>query len=338
MSTLQVIWFMLVGVLFAGYAILDGFDLGSGWWYLRDKKDKHRKAVLNAIGPVWDGNEVWLITGGGALFAAFPAVYASVFSGMYLALILVLFGLILRATSIEFRNQLESPQWRNVWDWAFGVGSLLPALLFGVALGNVVYGMELNANGDYTGSFFGLLNPYALFGGVYGLVMFIVHGGLFLMIKSEGEMQENIKRQFPLWWKIYLALFVLIGPMTAIFAGHMFKNFMQSPMLFLLPMLILGGIIMIFVFFRQEKYGKAFIASAISIISILLTAGAMSFPVFVHAVDPAQSLTLFNSSSGSLTLTVMLIIALIGMPFVLAYNIWVYKTFAGKVSGDEDMY
>ncbi|MDP8223785.1 MAG: cytochrome d ubiquinol oxidase subunit II [Candidatus Lernaella stagnicola] len=338
MMTLQVLWYFLVGILLTGYAVLDGFDLGTGYWYLRDSKDRHRTIMLNAIGPVWDGNEVWLITGGGALFAAFPMVYASVFSGMYLALILVLFGLILRATSIEFRGQLENPKWRRVWDLAFGVGSLLPALLFGVALGNVIVGMDLNDHGDYVGGFLGLLNPYSLFAGVYTVVAFVVHGALFLLMKTEDELAEKIKAHLPIWWKAYLALFLLVGPMTAIFALHMFRNFMKFPIFFFMPAAILAGIVLISVYVKKEEFGKAFLASAVAIASIMLTVGVMAFPTLVHATDAANHLTAFNSSSGKLTLAVMLGIALFGMPIVLVYNIWIYRTFAGKVKPEDLAY
>ncbi|NLH48029.1 MAG: cytochrome d ubiquinol oxidase subunit II [Myxococcales bacterium] len=338
MNTLQTVWYLLVGVLLTGYALLDGFDLGTGWWYWRARKTEHRTLMLSAIGPVWDGNEVWLITGGGALFAAFPPVYASVFSGMYLALVLVLFGLIMRATSIEFRGQLHDEKWRRFWDVAFSLGSLLPALLFGVAMGNVIRGLELNANGDYQGTFLGLLNPYSLFGGVLGLVMFIVHGGLYQLLKQDGEPAAAIKAELSPWWWAYLILFLAVGPLTAVFAGHMYKNFMQFPLLFILPAFILGGIIMIRIYLNSAQYGKAFIASSVTIVSLMLTVGAMMFPTLVWATDPALHLTAFNSSSSQLTLTVMLVVALIGMPIVLAYNYWVYKTFAGKVTLEDSHY
>jgi cytochrome d ubiquinol oxidase subunit II len=338
MSALQVIWYFLVGVLLTGYALLDGFDLGTGWWLLREKDPQQRRRMLNAIGPVWDGNEVWLLTGGGALFAAFPPVYASVFSGMYLALILVLFGLILRATAIEFRSQIESPKWRSFWDLAFGVGSLLPALLFGVALGNVVRGIDLAPNGDYLGSFFDLLNPYALYAGVFGLVVFIVHGGLYQLVKLDGDAEAGIKKSLYLWWRAYLALFILIGPATAIFAGHMFGNFMRHPLLFCVPSAILAGIIMVWIYLQTGKYFKAFLANCVAIASLLFTVGTMMFPNLVWAKDKALSLTAYNSSSSELTLTVMLVVALLGVPLVLLYNLWVYRTFAGKMKQEEFHY
>jgi cytochrome d ubiquinol oxidase subunit II len=191
MTALQVIWFFLLGVLFVGYAILDGFDLGVGFWHLGAKGDDERRAMLNAVGPVWDGNEVWLLTAGGALFGAFPAVYASVFSGFYLALMLVLLVLMARAISFEFRSQVQSPGWRGAWDVVFSVSSTVAILLFGVALGNILRGITLDPAGNYTGTFFGLLNPYALMIGVLGLAMLAFHGALYMVIKGSGELEER---------------------------------------------------------------------------------------------------------------------------------------------------
>lgn len=187
MTALQVIWFILIGVLLLGYTILDGYDLGAGFWYLFTKKEAHKKAIINAIGPFWDGNEVWILTGGGAIFAAFPDVYATVFSGFYLALMLVLLALIFRAVPIEYRNQHDNPQWKKWWDLGFGLGSALPALLFGVALGNVVNGLPLDELINFTGNFFTLLNPYPLLFGLTGFAMFLTHGALYIQLKTDGE-------------------------------------------------------------------------------------------------------------------------------------------------------
>ncbi len=338
MSALQAIWYFLIGVLLTGYALLDGFDLGTGWWVLREKDPQRRRMMLNAIGPVWDGNEVWLLTGGGAIFAAFPPVYACVFSGFYLALILVLVGLIGRATAIEFRGQIATAKWRNFWDAVFGIGSLLPALLVGVALGNVIHGLDLNQNGDYLGSFFDLLNPYSLYCGVFGLVVFVTHGALFQLMKLDAEAAAPIKKQVFVWWRIYLALFILIGPLTAIFATHMFANFMEQPLLFALPSAILAGIVMTWIYLRTEKYFKAFLANCVAIASLLFTVGTMMFPNLVYARDRALSLTAYKSSSSELTLTVMLVVALIGVPIMLGYTFWIYKTFAGKVQAEDFHY
>jgi cytochrome d ubiquinol oxidase subunit II len=191
---LNTVWFLLIGVLLVGYAVLDGFDLGVGVLHLFAKSDHERRVHLNAIGPVWDGNEVWLLTAGGAMFAAFPIVYATVFSGFYLAFMLLLFALIFRAVSLEFRGQFENPRWRSFWDWAFGLGSLLPAVLYGVAIGNVIRGLPIGADGSLNVSLFALLNPYALLIGLFSLAMFVMHGAAFLAVRTEGELQERMAR------------------------------------------------------------------------------------------------------------------------------------------------
>jgi cytochrome d ubiquinol oxidase subunit II len=250
--------------------------------------------------------------------------------------VLVLFGLILRATSIEFRGQIDSLRWSDAWDLAFGVGSLLPALLVGVALGNVIVGLPLNAQGDYAGTFLGLLNPYSLLGGALGLTLFVVHGGLFQIMKLEDAdgawIKASILRR---WWWAYLALYVLVGPATAIFASHMLTNFMQQPLLFIMPSFILGGVIMLRYYLQRGRPDRAFLANCVAIISLMLTVGVMMFPSLVWATDQSRNLTIFNSSSSELTLAVMAVIALLGMPLVLAYNIWVYRQFRGKVKSGE---
>ena len=191
---LNTIWFWLIGVLIIGYAILDGFDFGVGILSLFSRFENERRIHFNAIGPVWDGNEVWLLTGGGALFAAFPAVYAMVFSGFYIALMLLLAALIFRAVSFEFRNKVDSPAWRRLWDWAFGLGSLLPALLFGVVIGNILHGVPIDTNGNYLGTFIGLLNPYSLGVGFLSLVLFTMHGAIYLATKSDGILRDRCQK------------------------------------------------------------------------------------------------------------------------------------------------
>lgn len=339
MSALQVAWFFLIGVLITGYAILDGFDLGVGFWQLFNKGEKNRRIFLNAIGPVWDGNEVWLLTGGGAIFAAFPAVYASVFSGFYLALLLVLTGLIARAVSIEFRHQVKSPAWRSGWDLAFGLGSTLPALLFGVALGNVMRGIPLNTNGDFTGTFFSLLNPYALLIGLVGLAMIATHGALFLVLKTEGELAERARRWAGASWIVYLVLFLLAFVATLLGQPHLTANFQAAPALWLVPALALASIIALRVFNARGKAYSAFVASSVSIAALMGIVGASIFPNMVRATnDPSLSLTVGNASSSQLTLKVLLILALAGMPVVIGYTIWVYRMFRGKVRLEQSIY
>ena len=194
------LWFLVLGGLFSGYAILDGFDLGVGFWHLFAKRPGERKAFIRSIEAFWDGNEVWLLTAGGGLFAAFPPVYATVFSGLYLAMMLVLLGLIFRATAIEFRNKVDSPRWTAAWDLAFSLGSILPSILFGVAIGNVLLGLELSALGDYTGGFLALLNPFALLCGIVGLAMFAHHGALYLAMKLEGPVANDARKWAGMAW------------------------------------------------------------------------------------------------------------------------------------------
>ncbi|HPM78997.1 MAG TPA: cytochrome d ubiquinol oxidase subunit II [bacterium] len=339
MITLQIVWYLLVGVLLTGYAILDGFDLGAGFWHLIVKKDSERRLFLNAIGPVWDGNEVWLITGGGALFAAFPPVYASVFSGMYLALILLLFGLILRAVSLEYRSQLESPRWREWWDKAFAVGSMLAALLFGVALGNILRGLPLNENGDFTGTFFTLLNPYALLIGLLGFAMIAFHGALYLAMKVEGDLAQRLRGWANATWRIYLALFALVGVVSAATQPQLFANYLEQPVLFVAPLLAGTMIVLAGVFNRKGREVSAFLCSSLGIVGLWGMVGAALFPNLVPALnDPALSLTLTNSSSGPVTLKTMLVIAVVFVPIVLGYTAFVYRSFAGKVSLEKGEY
>lgn len=327
MSGLQVTWFLLVGLLLAGYAILDGFDLGVGFWHLFARKDEERRIFLRAIGPVWDGNEVWLLTAGGALFAAFPPVYASVFSGFYLALVLVLLGLIFRVVSIEFRSQLQDPAWRRRWDLAFSLGSLLPALLFGVAVGNLVRGLPLNEAGDYIGGFFALLNPYSLLVGVAGLAMFATHGALYLVLKTEGELRDRARGWASRAWIVYLPLFLVSATWSLV--AHQEGSLLLPLVASLIALLSIVGIE---VFNRAGAGGRAFLASAAAIAALFGAVGSTLFPNLVRASNDASlSLSIFGASASQNSLTVMLIIALLGMPVVVGYTIFIYRTFSGPV-------
>ncbi|MBM3324282.1 MAG: cytochrome d ubiquinol oxidase subunit II [Calditrichaeota bacterium] len=339
MSALQVSWFFLIGLLLTVYAILDGFDLGAGIWHLFARKDEHRRSILNAIGPVWDGNEVWLLTGGGALFAAFPHVYATVFSGFYLALMLVLFALIFRAVSIEFRSKRPSARWRSTWDTAFSVGSIVPALLFGVAVGNILRGLPLDESKNFTGGFFDLLNPYALLIGLLGFAMLATHGALYLALKTEEEVAESAKGWSRIAWPAYFVLFILTGVVTIFSQPRLLENYAALPILWIFPLFALAMMLAIAIFQKKGKDGKAFLASSLSIFGVCATAAADLFPNLVPALDhPEWSLTIMNSSSSALTLGTMLILALVGMPIVIGYTIWVYRTFRGKVKVETDLH
>ena len=335
---LQTIWFVLVFVLLVGYAILDGMDFGVGVLYLFFKDERHRRAALQAIGPVWDGNEVWLLTGGGALFAAFPAVYATVFSGFYLALFLLLVALIARAVAIEFRSKVDSPRWRRVWDIVFALGSFLPAVLLGVALGNVLRGVPVNEAGEYTGTFLGLLNPYAILVGLTSLAAFTMQGAIFLAHKSEGAMQGHVATLVPTLWGGTLALF-LATMAASLAAWHFLSAALTSPLSLALGALAAVSLIAVAILARRKRFGSALVASSTAIGSMLALAGACLFPRLVpSSIDLAYSLTAYSSSSTQGTLTAMLVIALIGMPIVIAYTIYVHWVFRGKVTGGEADY
>ena len=335
----QIVWFVLVAVLIAGYAVLDGFDLGVGFWYLFEKEDAPKQKLIKSIGPVWDGNEVWLLTGGGAIFAAFPDVYATVFSGFYLPFMLVIFALIFRAVSIEFRNKEEAPSWRKKWDVAFSVGSIIPALLYGVAVGNILRGLQLDERMTYTGGFFALLNPYALLIGLTGFAMFLVQGALYAALKTPEPLEGRMQARAKIGWFAYLALFLIASAATFIWEPQLLANYQNAPALYAIPTLALAAIVLIGAFIFMKAFGKAFIASSLSIVLLVAVCAASLFPNMTPALgDAALSLTIWSHSSSEITLKMMFIIAAIGMPLVIGYTIWVYHTFKGKVRLEEEGY
>jgi cytochrome bd ubiquinol oxidase subunit II len=335
---LNIIWFLLVGVLIIGYAILDGFDLGVGIIHLFTKDENEKRINLNAIGPVWDGNEVWLLTGGGALFAAFPIVYATVFSGFYIAFMLLLAALIFRAVSFEFRKYSEAKD-KKFWDLAFSLGSLVPALLYGIAIGNILRGLPIDAKGTYHGTFLGLLNPYALVVGAVSLSMLVMHGAIYMTLKSEGTMQDKMVRRANKSWIIFVLLY-FIATILTIFSGKwLFASIMGFPIFWVLLLLLFAAIIYIPVGLKTRKFGTTFTASSLMIASMILLMALSLFPRLVpSSIDLGYSLTIYNSSSTPRTLETMLIIALIGVPIVVGYTIWVYRIFKGKVVIDKDSY
>ncbi len=336
---LNTVWFLLVGVLITGYAILDGFDLGVGILHLFARNEEERRISINAIAPVWDGNEVWLLTAGGALFAAFPIVYATVFSAFYLALMLLLTALIFRAVSMEFRGKVDSPGWRRLWDWSFGLGSLLPALLLGVAFGNILRGIPLDGRAIFTGSFIGLLNPYALLVGILSLVLFTMHGAIYLSMKTEGSHRASVARWITPAWIATVVLYVLATMATTFVAPLLFEGLLGQPVFWVFVILLLGSLLAVPVLARRERYGKAFLASSIAIGTMIGLSAVSLFPRLVPSTtDPAYSLTVYNASSSQTTLFTMLVIALIGMPLVIGYTIFIYRVFKGKVVLTPDSY
>ncbi len=336
---LNIIWFLLVGVLIIGYAILDGFDLGVGILHLFTRDENEKRIEMNAIGPVWDGNEVWLLTGGGALFAAFPVVYATVFSGFYIAFMLLLFALIFRAVSFEFRGKVDSPAWRKSWDYAFGIGSLLPALLYGVAIGNILRGIPIDQSGNYTGTFIGLLNPYAVLVGLVSLVLFTLHGSLYMTVKSDGELRKRMKGLSNKLWITFILLYIVATFLTLFEAPFLFAAILKNPLFWILFLLLLASILFIPVAVKGEKYFHAFLSSSVMIASMVGLVAVSLFPRLVpSSIDLVNSLTIYNSSSSQRTLMTMLIIALIGMPIVIGYTIFIYRIFKGKVVLHKESY
>jgi len=337
--TLASIWFVLLFILLMGYAILDGFDLGVGILHPFARGERERRISLNSIGPVWDGNEVWLLTAGGALFAAFPAVYATVFSGFYIALMLLLSALITRAVAMEMRSKVTSPTWRSAWDVAFFLGSLLPALLLGVAFGNILRGLPINAAGEYTGSFLSLLNPYALLVGVLVAVAFSLHGAIYLAGKCDGEMRMRLETLVPRLWAAFALLYVAATIASVFVAPFLFHGILASPLAWVLMIDTLLASIAIIAFARAGRYKLAFLASAVTIGSIIALCGVSLYPRLVPSTASLDySLSISNSASTPISLWAMLIITLIGVPIMLIYTAFVYRVFRGKVVLHGDSY
>ena len=336
---LNTIWFALVGLLLTGYAMLDGFDLGVGALHLLVKEDRDRRVLMNAIGPVWDGNEVWLVTGGGALFAAFPLVYAKVFSGFYLAFMVLLCSLIFRAVAMEFRSKQPMGWWRSIWDISFSIGSIGASLLIGVTLGNIAWGIPLDAGHEYTGGFLDLLHPYALLVGLTTVALFAMHGCIYLLLKTEGKLHVRLRSWVNKAIALFMAGYALTTAATLLWVPHMVTAFSTAPWLYVVPVLNLLAVLNIP---RHVHHGRdlhAFLFSCLSVALLMLLFGIGMYPEMVHS-EPvrAHSLTIYNASSSHNTLVNMLIIAGVGMPMVLAYTASIYWIFRGKVTLGDNSY
>ena len=339
-ATLCVIWFVLEGVLLTGYAILDGFDLGVGILHpFAPETEDERRVAINSIGPLWDGNEVWLVTFGGALFAAFPEAYATVFSGFYSAFMLLLFALIFRAVSMEFRSKVASPRWQRFWDWSFFGGSALATLLFGVAVGNAIIGIPLDHRGDFTGTLLDQLGPYPVLVGLMTVALFAMHGGLFLYLKTEGAFQARLRDWMWRSWGLFLVAYMLTTMYTLVQVPRATANFERWPWAAAVVIVNVLAVANIPRCLHWGRPGQAFASSCVVIATLTLLFGLALFPNLVTASnDPANSVTIFSAASSAKTLTIMLIIALVGMPFVLAYTGIIYWAFRGKVRLDEHSY
>ena len=328
--TLNTVWFILVAILFTGFFFLEGFDYGVGMWLpFLGRDDLERRGIINAIGPVWDGNEVWMITAGGALFASFPQVYATLFSGFYLALVLMLVALILRGVAFEFRGKREDKGWRTLWDWAIFTGSLLPALLWGVTVANLMRGFAIQQDMNYYGGLLPLLNPYALWGGLVFVALFLFHGANFLTLKAPDEIAQRA-RQFA--WTAWIVATVLTMAFVVwtFFATDILTkpglNGLVPAVLAAVALLVAGWLV------RKGQGGWAFVAGAVTIVCATVMVFTGLYPrILISTLSPDWSLTITNAASGFYTLKVMTIVAAIFVPIVLAYQAWTYWVFRKRL-------
>jgi cytochrome bd ubiquinol oxidase subunit II len=331
----QVIWFVLWAVLWAVYFMLDGFVLGVGILHnFIGRNDSDKRVLINTVGPVWDGNEVWLITAGGATFAAFPGTYALMFSYLYTALFLLLIGLIIRGVSFEFRGKMEGAGWKKAWDGAILFGSFIPALLFGVAFGNIFSGFPMDGAG-YHGSLLTLLNPYGLLAGALFVLMFAEHGALYLSVKTEGEIKTRAHAMANGIWPVLLVVAAAFLIYTN-FATRLYVNYFSVPLLWAVPLAAVAALVCVRLFSAQGKLLHAFTASCLTVVLVVATGVIGLFPNLIPStLDPAFSLTIFNTSSSQYTLKIMTGVALIFVPIVIAYKIWVYRVFRGVVRAED---
>lgn len=361
---LKVIWWLFIGVLLVGFAIMDGQDMGVGTLLpFLSKEDGERRIMINAVAPHWDGNQVWLITGGGAMFAAWPLMYAAAFSGFYWAMLIVLAALIFRPVAFDYRSKVSCTKWRASWDWLLFVGSAVPPIIFGVAFGNLLQGVPFVIDGTmrpaYTGSFFGLLNPFGLLCGVLSLAMIVFHGANYLVLRTEGALQARAEKVGAAAGFLSAVLFILGGVWTyfgvdgyvatagldpagpaaplaktvEVQAGAWFSNFSACPVLWIVPLLgilgALGGAVMV----KKGAAGKAILCSSASLLGIILTPLVAMFPfVMPSSAMPNAGLTVWDCTSSQLTLEIMLFVTIILLPLVLFYTGWAYKVMSGKLT------
>ncbi len=331
--TLDFLWYLVVLISMISYAVLDGFDLGVGTLHLLTKKDQDRRVFLNAIGPVWDGNEVWLVIVVGTLFAGFPPAYATLLSSFYDLIMIFLTGLMFRAVAIEFRSKLQGGRWRKIWDAVFSMASLIIAFGVGLVLGNLIEGIPLDRAGDFQGTTSDLIRPYSLLVGLTTVALFTMHGAIFLVMKTEGALHERLRR----WVKkaILAFIFCYLATTAATFwkMPHMTEIFFSYPELLLIPVLALGAISLTPWLMQKKQDGWAFLTSCFSIALLLSLFAIGTYPYLIRSsIDPENnSLSILNSASSPLTLTVLLIIVAIGVPLVLAYGFYIYRVFRGKV-------
>lgn len=363
-ETLKLVWWVFIGVLLIGFAITDGFDMGvAAWLPFLGKTDDERRVIINSVGATWEGNQTWLITAAGAIFAAWPFVYAAAFSGLYIALLLVLFALFFRPVGFDYRSKLADPRWRNGWDWALFIGGAVPALIFGVAFGNLLLGVPFHFDDTlrsfYTGSFWALLNPFALLAGVVSLSMLMMHGAIYLELRTEGVVQQRARRAALYAGLVCAAAFALAGIWLAAgiegyrivsmpdantafnplaktvekTAGAWLANYRTWPWMMAAPAAGFAGIALALWQGRAGRQTAAFLFSAMALTGIILTAGFSMFPfVMPSSTDPNSSLTLWDSVSSQKTLGIMLIVTVIFLPLIMLYTAWVYRVLRGRIT------
>lgn len=336
---LNIFWFILLGVLLAGYAMLDGFDLGAGILHFAGRSDHERRIILNAVGPLWDGNEVWLVTFGGAMFAAFPEAYATSFSGFYFAFMAVLFALIFRAVSIEFRGKVHSARWRFVWDIGFSVSGLVATFVFGVAVGAAISGVPLNQRGIFIGGVRDQIHLYSVLVGLMAVTLFAVHGATYLILKTDGELRERLYRCAWPAWGLFLICYLLTTIATLMTLPHATANFRDYPWAWGVVLLSILAIANVPRSLFNRAPGQAFASTSLTIVMLVVLFGIALFPNLITSLpNPENSLTIYSAASSKKTLGIMAIVAGIGMPFVVGYTFLVYWTFRGKVEIDHHSY
>lgn len=330
---LNILWFILIAVLYIGFFVLEGFDFGVGMLLpFLAKNDNERRAMINTIGPHWDGNEVWLLTAGGATFAAFPMWYATMFSGFYIPLFLLLVALIIRGVAFEFRSKDDNPRWRAMWDWAIIIGSFIPALLLGVAFANLARGVPIGEDFQYAGGFFNLLNWYALLGGVATVLTFALHGAIFLSMKTTAELMERSQKAARRLWIPTVVVLGLFAVGTYLETDILSRLGVNPG---LIPILAMAAILLVGFFLRRKQEMWAFVMTSLAIATSLITLFMIMFPrVMISTLNPEWSLTIYNAASSERTLTVMTIVALIFVPLVLIYQGWSYWVFRKRITAD----
>lgn len=332
-------WFLVIGGLITGYGVLDGFDLGAGALHLFFNKEESRRLALNAIGPVWDGNEVWLVIAGGALFAGFPLVYGIILSTFYIPFMLFLVSLIFRAISIEFRSKEPMLWWRKMWDVSYMISSVVITLLLGLILGNLIQGIPINAQQEFTGDLLTFFNPYAILIAVTTLSLFMLHGAIYLVMKTENRLYTKLTVLVNNCSKFFILCFILTSMATLIYIPHMTQEFKRNPALFLLPLLAVLTVLNIKRNIDGRKYFIAFIFSSfITAILLILFAIGLYPRIIISTTDPAYSISIYKAASSEKSLKIMLLIACIGTPLVIAYSTFVFWTFRGKVKLNEMSY